>query len=220
MSAKTVLWDKHADIDPAMTKPITGKQYKGTSPNPQHVIWCLTDMFGPVGEGFGWTVVAESIDRFEETAIHWCRIQFWHSDRANIFESYGQTKMAYRTAKGQMIVDDDAPKKSLTDAIVKAASWLGVSANIFLGRWDDQKYVAQIEGEFAQKKDPELVWFSETLPKLTTADQISDLIPRASKAGPRLKQMLMDRANELGLSFSKEAKRFVANSADQKDAAA
>lgn len=27
-------WDRFDDIDPKFTKPITGKAYKGTSPNP------------------------------------------------------------------------------------------------------------------------------------------------------------------------------------------
>jgi len=53
------IWNRFADIDPAYTKPITGKPYKGTSPNPQYVIRCLTDIFGPVGQGFGWEVVRE-----------------------------------------------------------------------------------------------------------------------------------------------------------------
>ena len=51
-----------------------------------------------------------------------------------------------------MRVDEDAPKKSLTDAIVKAASHLGVAANIFLGRWDDQKYVAEVNEEYRREE--------------------------------------------------------------------
>ena len=37
--------------------------------------------------------------------------------------------------------DEEAPKKSLTDALSKAMSWLGFAADIHLGRWDDNKYV-------------------------------------------------------------------------------
>ena len=51
-----------------------------------------------------------------------------------------------------MRVDEDAPKKSLTDAIVKAASQVGIAANIFLGRWDDQKYVAQVNAEYREEE--------------------------------------------------------------------
>ena len=147
-------WDKHADIDPRFTKAITGRDYSGTSPNPQYVIKCLTEIFGPVGQGFGWSVLAEGVERFGDTSIHWCRIQFWHTSRENTFESYGQTKFAYMTRgnNAYMKVDEDAPKKSLTDAIIKAASHVGIAANIFLGRWDDQKYVAQVAREHIEKE--------------------------------------------------------------------
>lgn len=144
-------WDKFADIDPAFTKPITGKAYKGTSPNPQYVIRCLTELFGPVGVGFGWEVVAEDFIPIGEEVLHWCRIRFWHGKRENFWDSYGQTKALMKTRNGLMS-DEDAPKKSLTDAIIKAASQLGIAANIFLGRWDDQKYVAQVSEQYREKE--------------------------------------------------------------------
>lgn len=147
------LWNAHADIDPKFTKPITGKAYKGTSPSPQHVIYCLTDLFGPVGEGFGWDIVAEGFQPIGDEILHWCRVKFWHGDRQNSFDSYGQTKALMKTRNG-MMSDEDAPKKSLTDAIVKAASHIGIAANIFLGRWDDQKYVQQVADSFAQCEKP------------------------------------------------------------------
>ncbi len=142
-------WTQQEDIDPAYTAKIKGKSYTGTSPKPQYVIKCLTEMFGPVGEGFGWSVLAEDWQEMGGQTIHWCRIQFWHTDRKNTFEAYGQTKAAYVSNKGGQVVDEDAPKKSLTDAIVKAAYQIGVAANIFLGRWDDQKYVDELREEYS-----------------------------------------------------------------------
>ena len=134
------LWNKYADIDPAFTKKITGKDYSGTSPIPQYVIRCLTEMFGPVGKGFGWTVLAENFEPMGDTHLHWCRIRFWWRDEQGVHsvEEYGQTKAAYVTSQGKHRVDEDAPKKSLTDAIVKGASHLGIASNIFMGRWDDR----------------------------------------------------------------------------------
>jgi len=186
-------WTRFEDIDPKFTKPITGKDYSGTSPNPQYVIRCLTEMFGPVGEGFGWTVLADGFEALGETHLHWCRIQFWHTDRANVFEAYGQTKAAYVTAKGFHRVDEDAPKKSLTDAIIKAASQLGVAANIFLGRWDDQKYVAQVNGEFrAAENAPDRDVLDAAKEVLTNADTLDQLkaifvgLPKPVKAHPEV----------------------------------
>lgn len=152
MNDNMKLWKSHEDIDPKFTKAITGKAYRGTSPNPQYVIRCLTELFGPVGIGFGWRVIAEDFTKLGEETLHWCRIEFWHTDRANIYESYGQTKAAYPTSSGKFMVDEDAPKKSLTDAIIKAASHVGIGANIFLGRWDDQKYVDNVRAEYAAEE--------------------------------------------------------------------
>lgn len=145
------LWNRFADIDPAFTKAIKGKQYKGTSPNPQYVIKCLTELFGPVGKGFGWEVVHEEFVPLGNEVLHLCRIRFWHGNRDTWFESYGQTKALLVTQDGRPLVDEDAPKKSLTDAIVKAASHIGIAANIFLGRWDDQKYVQSVADSFNGK---------------------------------------------------------------------
>lgn len=176
MTENLNLWAKHADIDPAYTKPITGKAYKGTSPNPQYVIRCLTDLFGPVGQGFGWDVVAEDFTPLGGETLHWCRIRFWHTDRANTFDSYGQTKASYTTSGGKFMVDEDAPKKSLTDAIIKAASHIGIGANIFLGRWDDQKYVAQVTKEYQEAK-------ARPFNARAAADRIIGKLRRAASIG-------------------------------------
>lgn len=144
-----VIWDRFADVDPKFTKAIIGKPYKGTSPNPQYVIRCLTEIFGPAGKGFGWRVMREEFQPLGDEVLHWCRIEFWWSDEGKIssFESYGQT-MAIAQTKSGLRSDEDAPKKSLTDAIIKAASQIGIAANIFLGRWDDQKYVSAVDADY------------------------------------------------------------------------
>jgi hypothetical protein len=76
MTENLAHWNRFADIDPKFTKPITGKDYSGTSPNPQYVIRCLTELFGPVGQGFGWRVLSEGFELMGDTHLHWCRIEF------------------------------------------------------------------------------------------------------------------------------------------------
>lgn len=173
MSNHLDLWNRFADIDPAFTKPITGKDYRGTSPNPHYVIQCLTEMFGPVGVGFGWEVEQDEFTPIGEEVLHWCRIRFWHTDRSNGFSAYGQTKALMKTKNG-LRLDEDAPKKSLTDAITKAASQIGIAANIFLGRWDDSKYVAEVNAEYRQeerKTDPA----AKAVEYINGADSLDDL---------------------------------------------
>jgi hypothetical protein len=145
------IWTALERSDPKHVTKITGKPYQGNSPKPHWVIWKLTERFGPVGKGFGWEVLYQAyvpgIPHQDGTEmLHECRIRFWHGDRSNGMESYGATKALYKGRNG-WVSDEDAAKKSLTDAITKAASWLGVAADIFMGRWDDSKYVAQLHAE-------------------------------------------------------------------------
>jgi hypothetical protein len=174
MSDNLELWGRFADIDPKFTKPITGRDYKGTSPNPQYVIRCLTEMFGPVGKGFGWEILKEDFTTLGGTILHWCRIRFWWKDSegTHSVEEYGQTKAFYITSGGYERCDEDAPKKSLTDAIIKGASHMGVAANIFLGRWDDQKYVDDLKRDFAQAANGDSHTTKEPEPAPMSAHQL------------------------------------------------
>jgi hypothetical protein len=46
-------------------------------------------------------------------------------------------------------LDDEAPKKAMTDALTKAMSHLGVSADVFLGMHDNSKYIEKVTNEIA-----------------------------------------------------------------------
>ena len=46
----------------------------------------------------------------------------------------GSARVPRHTARRGWTTDEDAPKRSLADALAKAASWLGVAAGIRLGR--------------------------------------------------------------------------------------
>lgn len=154
MTQNLHIWNSNADIDPKHTKPISGKDYKGTSPDPQEIIRMLTKQFGPVGKGFGWTVLEQDYQPLGEgVVLHWVRIEFWWNDNGEhrTYEGFGQTKAAYMAGKADnryIRTDEDAPKKSLTDAITKAASQLGFAANIYLGLFDDNRYVTGLEAKF------------------------------------------------------------------------
>ena len=47
------LWEQVCTTDPRAVKPITGKQYQGNSPKPYWLIERATEVFGPVGIGWG-----------------------------------------------------------------------------------------------------------------------------------------------------------------------
>jgi len=63
------------------------------------------------------------------------------------FEIINSSKMFMDRAK--KMVDADFAKKIETDALTKALSKLGFNADVFMGRFDDTKYVLEMKKEFA-----------------------------------------------------------------------
>lgn len=178
MSDNKALWNKAFKTDPAAVKPITGKDYGGNSPKPYWIIERLTDEFGPCGIGWGYSIDSERFERFSETdTLHVAKVTLWYvmGEKRGEVTQMGQTKATYVTSKGQFKVDEDAPKKSVTDALVKCASYLGFAGDIFSGRWDDSKYVAELRKEFAEpapKKTGAMADVMANLPPLSPEDKL------------------------------------------------
>lgn len=155
MSENKALWNRVFMTDPKAVKPITGKQYSGNSPKPYWIVEQLTSEFGPCGKGWGFQIVNERMEHLSPTDIlHVALVRFWYMLEGNRceLEQIGQTKATYMSSKDKLIVDEDAPKKSVTDALVKCASYLGFAGDIFSGRWDDSKYVAEANKEWRERE--------------------------------------------------------------------
>lgn len=165
MSDKNMkIWELVDKTDTRYTKDAKVGGQQITSLNGTAMIMKATEVFGPAGIGFGWKVLEERFDPGVEvfigegdkrsslgfTSNHTVRIAFWFmldGQRGEI-ESYGCTNYIYKASYG-MLTDGEAPKKSLTDAIKKALSSLGFSADVFLGMFDDKDYVNALADEQA-----------------------------------------------------------------------
>lgn len=158
MNENKTLWQRAFTTDPRAVKPITGKQYKGNSPKPYWIVERLTDEFGPCGIGWGFTILSERMERLtEHDVLHVAVVRMWYefNGKRGEFEQIGQTKATYKTKDGGTMVDEDAPKKSVTDALIKCASYLGFAGDIFSGMWDDSKYVAWAGEEWDRRYQAE-----------------------------------------------------------------
>lgn len=156
------LWHSVERTDPAHTKPITGKAYSGNSPKPHFIIFKATETFGPCGIGWGFEIIEEKLlegamlePGFYEK-IHMARIRVWYewNGKRGTVEHVGQTVFSGRRSAGKPFTDEDAPKKSVTDGLIKALSMIGFAGDIFLGRYDDSKYVSELKREIAEEKAP------------------------------------------------------------------
>jgi hypothetical protein len=201
------LWDRVKTTDPKSVRPISGKQYQGNSPKPYWIVERLTEEFGPCGIGWGFTIVSERMERLgPDDVLHIAVVDFWYtltvSDDASKagfpdaklrghIQQIGQTKATYMSSKDKLVVDEDAPKKSVTDALVKCASYIGFAGDIFSGRWDDSKYVAQANAEYRAK---------EAEAKATPADAkaLDELRSAAMEGGKALRDKFESMSAEAG----------------------
>lgn len=199
MSDNMHIWDQVYKTDPAATKNATVSGQKITSISGQHMIKRATEVFGPVGIGWGWSVVEERFDqggpvRTENGEIighelgHTLRIKLWYEmdGKRGEVEQYGCTPFAYRSKYG-ITTDTEAPKKSLTDAVKKALSMLGFSADIFMGMFDDLDYVAERmaeaqvekaedqEAEIERQKQERLEWLEASVNTMMGAVSMYEL---------------------------------------------
>jgi hypothetical protein len=183
MTDNLALWKQVEKTDPAHTKAITGKAYKGNSPKPHYIVMKATEAFGPCGIGWGFEIVEEKLldgallaPGFNER-IHMARVRVWYewNGKRGTVEHVGQTVFSGRRRDGNPFTDEDAPKKSVTDGLIKALSMVGFAGDIFLGRYDDSKYVDDLKREIAQDNQ-------QAAPQVSPAE---DLVA-AIKARPSL----------------------------------
>jgi hypothetical protein len=158
------IWGQVEKTDTRFTKKAKVNGQDITSLSGTAMVMKATELFGPVGIGWGWKIVEERFDEGHEIFTgegdkracigreigHTVKIALWfmQDGQRGEIEQYGCTRYQYKTSYG-MTTDGEAPKKSLTDAIKKALSMLGFSADVFLGMFDDRDYVQQLEAEQA-----------------------------------------------------------------------
>ncbi len=96
-----------------------------------------TEVFGPVGKGWGWDECSSGFEG--PTGGLWVTsIQLWYVLDGERYTLGPVTSMAEVTGKR---TDLDAPKKVLTDCLTKSLSYLGFNADVYLGKFDDSRYV-------------------------------------------------------------------------------
>ena len=138
------LWNSVEKTNPSHTKPVNFGR-KITAIDPYQQMKSATEKFGAVGIGWGWSVVKTDYLPTNEVAV---LIRMWHGDKSNTFDHWGQNSLY--TDKAQTKVDGDCLKKATTDGITKCLSMIGFNVDVFLGKFDDNKYVNQLKEDFAE----------------------------------------------------------------------
>lgn len=182
------IWNAVCATDPNYTKAFNRSGgFKGTAINHTYQQRRATELFGAKGIGWGTHVLDE---KYAEGApivhpqhgvigrevVHVVRIELWyeHGDKRGSVQAYGQTTFVGQNRNG-VFTDEEAPKKSLTDAESKALASLGFSADVHLGLFDDSKYVNDRTQAVAEASKPKGPTLDEVLAAVEAAASVDAL---------------------------------------------
>jgi len=134
-------WESVQTTDPNFTKEV-GFGRKFTSINAQYQVREITRAFGKIGQG--WGITDENFYTLNGIDGLICyQADLWYMDGENKCYYAINSSIASHNGKGRL--DDECFKKVSTDALTKGLSKLGFNADIFLGMWDDNRYVTQLK---------------------------------------------------------------------------
>ena len=208
------IWDAVSKTDPSHTKKVEyGRKF--TSIDAHWQIKRATETFGPIGEGWGYTVEHSTLTLTPEMILAVADVKIWWASKAEqsgqmatmgevrVIRSYGpiratcemygpKTKFGKPVVPPEFVTDEDAPKKAMTDALTKGLSHLGFSADVFLGLYDDNRYVQKMTKEFAEAdklptcRTPCPQGCAHPIRKANFSPPTPSRLPRRPRTGPTL----------------------------------
>ena len=140
------LWHKVEKTIPKYTKQANVGGNKITSIAPQYQIMNVTEQFGSYGKTWGFKNIELDYTLVPEFNLIVFKAIFFYPDGE--FPTINSIKMFMDNAK--LKIDDNFAKKLETDTLTKAISKLGFNADIFMGKFEDTRYLAEIKKEFAE----------------------------------------------------------------------
>lgn len=151
------LWDKVSKTDVDHTKEVSfGRKFTAIDAHSQ--IMEATRLFGPIGQGWGYDNEYGECHLQDGRIIAWCDVRFWwapegewegnktHDPKKHFGPVRGAAMLQALNKDGSFKTPDtDAYKKASTDGLTKLLSHLGFNADVFLGMFDDNKYVQELK---------------------------------------------------------------------------
>lgn len=195
------LWHKVEKTNPKYTKPANVGGNKITAISPQFQIMNVTEQFGSYGSTWGfrdieldYSLVNTPFFREKTEGVYPNKkvvgvepaVMGLVVFKATFFYPNGEfpiiNSISLFTNNDMTKIDDNFAKKIETDALTKAISKLGFNADIFMGKFDDVRYVEEMKKEFgddtptapaAPQVEDNRPWLSEK--------QLADALARIQK---------------------------------------
>ncbi len=183
------LWGKVEKTNPNYTKKAKIGSMSITAIAPQFQIKNATEQFGVYGEKWGFKNIELDYSLvnlpylMDKTEGKYPNIKVIGKEpttmglvvfKATFFHPTGEFEVINSidifTSNARNKVDDNFAKKIETDALTKSLSKLGFNADIFLGKFDDVKYVNQMKEEFKEKPTINAERFNNALTALSKGD--------------------------------------------------
>lgn len=195
------IWRSGEKTDPVFTKENKHGPGGSTSINTTYAFKRATEVFGPIGIGWGYEIIKDEIvdgavkqwrtkdyETQVQEKIHNIQIRFWYklNGERGEFDQFGHTDFVGINKWGPF-TESEPQKKSLSDAIKKSLSMLGFMADIYLGMFDDQSYVQSVGADMAAERAEETInrdeekanefiaWIDERIKLLDTAQSAPTL---------------------------------------------
>jgi hypothetical protein len=160
------LWNKVEKTNPSHTKSANVRGNKITAIAPQRQVKNATEQFGSYGAAWGFKEINFDYSLVEILHIIVFKgVFFFPGGEFPITSSIG----AYMD-RAREKPDQDFAKKVETDALTKALSKLGFNADVFMGMYDDHKYVQMMQEEFREPSANDMSWVEGIRSGQTTID--------------------------------------------------
>ena len=170
-------WESVSKTDPKFTNEIRNGGRKFIAINAQYQLMNATKKWGKYGDKWGLRdIKLNYIDNLDKGQIL-CVSNAVFEYPEGKFEIGSSIFVQQFVKQSYLSIDSDFLKKLETDMLTKSLSKLGFNADVFLGKYDDNKYVRQMELEFSeQKQKPKLTLSStELLDELNNYKDIDKL---------------------------------------------
>lgn len=152
MNDNLSVWSRVEKTDLSYTKKVN--QRGGyTAISPQYQLKEATRVFGAYGKGFGLSVSDFDMSLFDSLGVVMHKAVFFYVlDGERVEFPISNAIQATTGAGDKKRVDVDFAKKVETNTVSKALSKLGFNADVFMGMFEDNQYINELNNELAMRK--------------------------------------------------------------------
>jgi hypothetical protein len=140
MNDNMKLWNSVCATDPAVTKEVNvGRKF--TAICAQSQVRHATELWGPIGGAWG-----IKDEKYEILGVYCIYTAILYIPSGSI-PIHADIEIIFSSGKRKGWFNDDFTKKAATDALTKGLSLLGFNADVFEGKFGDNKYVAELKAQ-------------------------------------------------------------------------